>query len=152
MLAGCNEGERTDAEAESTLLGTHQVVHSDGAGEHVERTSANPRRNRGKPSTWTAALDTAAGDPYGRRVADYLVERYWPGVSAAEVRRLDARLALSLDDLCALLERHEQANLTPTSGDWAVVLLALVIVGGVFLLAFGVFTLRRLTAGPSDPR
>jgi hypothetical protein len=34
----------------------------------------------------------------------------------------------------ALLERHEQANVKPTSGDWAIVLLAFVVVGGVFLL------------------
>ena len=27
-----------------------------------------------------------------RRVADYLVERYWPGVTAADVRGLDAGL------------------------------------------------------------
>jgi hypothetical protein len=34
----------------------------------------------------------------------------------------------------ALLERHEHANVTPTSGDWAVVLIAFVVVGGGVLL------------------
>ena len=34
----------------------------------------------------------------------------------------------------ALLERHAQPGVTPTSGDWAIVLLALVVVGGVLLL------------------
>ena len=34
----------------------------------------------------------------------------------------------------ALLERHEQANVKPTSGDRAIVLLAFIVVGGVFLL------------------
>lgn len=34
----------------------------------------------------------------------------------------------------ALLERHAQPGVRPTSGDWAVVLLAFVVVGGVFLL------------------
>ena len=34
----------------------------------------------------------------------------------------------------ALLERHEQAGVKPTSGDWAIVLLAFVVVGGVVML------------------
>lgn len=34
----------------------------------------------------------------------------------------------------ALLERHERPNVKPTSGDWAIVLLALVVVGGVLLI------------------
>jgi hypothetical protein len=34
----------------------------------------------------------------------------------------------------ALLERHEQPGVKPASGDWAVVLLALVVVGGVLLV------------------
>jgi hypothetical protein len=34
----------------------------------------------------------------------------------------------------ALLERHEQASIRPTSADWAVVLLAFVVVGGVVIL------------------
>ncbi len=65
----------------------------------VERTAERPRRNRGKPSIWASALDIPAGDPYRRTVADYLVERYWPGVSAADVRRLDARLSGAVGDV-----------------------------------------------------
>ena len=34
----------------------------------------------------------------------------------------------------ALLERHAQPGVKPASGDWAIVLLALVVVGGVLLL------------------
>ena len=34
----------------------------------------------------------------------------------------------------ALLERHAQPGVKPSSGDWAIVLLALVVVGGVLLL------------------
>ena len=41
----------------------------------------------------------AACNPYGRRVADYLVERYWPGVSPADVRRLDERLSAAGGDV-----------------------------------------------------
>jgi uncharacterized protein YbaA (DUF1428 family) len=32
-------------------------------------------------------------------VADYLVERYWPGVRAPDVRRLDARLFAAAGDV-----------------------------------------------------
>jgi len=34
----------------------------------------------------------------------------------------------------ALLERHERPGATPTSGDWAIVLLAVVVIGGVLAL------------------
>jgi hypothetical protein len=34
----------------------------------------------------------------------------------------------------ALLERHERPGVKPTSGDWAVVLLAVVIIGGLLTL------------------
>ena len=34
----------------------------------------------------------------------------------------------------ALLERHERPGVKPTSGDWAVVLLAVVVVGGALAL------------------
>lgn len=34
----------------------------------------------------------------------------------------------------ALLERHEQASVKPTSADWAIVLLAFVVVGGAVML------------------
>jgi hypothetical protein len=34
----------------------------------------------------------------------------------------------------ALLERHEQPGVKPTSGDWALVLLAFAVVGGVVLI------------------
>ena len=34
----------------------------------------------------------------------------------------------------ALLERHERPGVTPSSGDWAVVLLAIVIIAGVLAL------------------
>jgi len=34
----------------------------------------------------------------------------------------------------ALLERHERPGAQPTSGDWAVVVLALVVIGGVLVL------------------
>jgi len=49
----------------------------------------------------------------------------------------------------ALLERHEQAGVTPTSGDWAIVLLAFVVVGGVFLLvALSAFWMLYLIVRP----
>jgi hypothetical protein len=32
-------------------------------------------------------------------VADFLVERYWPGVGAADVRRLDALLSTAVGDV-----------------------------------------------------
>jgi len=34
----------------------------------------------------------------------------------------------------ALLERHERPDVTPTSGDWAIVLFAVVIIGGLLAL------------------
>jgi len=34
----------------------------------------------------------------------------------------------------ALLERHERPGVTPTSGDWAIVLFAVVIIGGLLAL------------------
>jgi hypothetical protein len=34
----------------------------------------------------------------------------------------------------ALLERHERPGVRPTSGDWAVVVLAFVVIGGVLAL------------------
>ena len=34
----------------------------------------------------------------------------------------------------ALLERHERPGATPTSGDWAIVLVAVVVIGGVLAL------------------
>jgi hypothetical protein len=49
----------------------------------------------------------------------------------------------------ALLERHERANVKPTSGDWAIVLLAFVVVGGVFLLvALSAFWMVYLVVRP----
>jgi hypothetical protein len=48
----------------------------------------------------------------------------------------------------ALLERHERPGVRPTSGDWAIVLLAVVVIGGVVALvllsaATMVYTLLR---------
>lgn len=48
----------------------------------------------------------------------------------------------------ALLERHERPGVKPTSGDWAIVLLAFVVIGGALALvltsvAFMAYTLLR---------
>jgi hypothetical protein len=48
----------------------------------------------------------------------------------------------------ALLERHERPGVRPTSGDWAIVLFAVVVIGGVLALlllsaAMMVYTLLR---------
>jgi hypothetical protein len=49
----------------------------------------------------------------------------------------------------ALLERHERPGVTPTSGDWAVVLVAFVVVGGaVALVALSVFWMVYTIARP----
>ena len=46
-----------------------------------------------------------------------------------------ADIALKSNSLnLALLERHERPGATPTSGDWAIVLLAVVVIGGVLAL------------------
>jgi hypothetical protein len=48
--------------------------------------------NRGKPSIRAGHLARAAGRIYGRRMMGFLVERYWPGVTAADIRAVDERL------------------------------------------------------------
>jgi hypothetical protein len=49
-------------------------------------------RNQRKPSIRAEPLAPALARPYGRAVHGYLVERYWPGVSAGEVREACLRL------------------------------------------------------------
>ena len=49
-------------------------------------------RNQRKPSIRAEPLALAFSRPYGRAVQGYLVERYWPAVSAEEVREACLRL------------------------------------------------------------
>jgi hypothetical protein len=49
-------------------------------------------RNRGKPLIRAARLARVAGRAYGRHMVGFLVERYWPGVTAADVDAVDRRL------------------------------------------------------------
>jgi hypothetical protein len=52
-------------------------------------------RNQRKPSIRAEALVPVFARLYGRAVHGYLVERYWPGVSADEVREACLRLTAS---------------------------------------------------------
>ena len=45
----------------------------------------------------------------------------------------------------ALLERHERPGVKPTSGDWAIVLLAIVLIGGVLALVLTSVVLMAYT-------
>ena len=45
----------------------------------------------------------------------------------------------------ALLERHERPGVKPTSGDWAIVLLAFVVIGGVLALVLTSVALMAYT-------
>jgi hypothetical protein len=46
----------------------------------------------------------------------------------------------------ALLERHERPDVKPTSGDWAIVLIAMVLVGGMLALVLTSVALMAYTA------
>ena len=46
----------------------------------------------------------------------------------------------------ALLERHERPGVKPTSGDWAIVLIAMVLVGGMLALVLTSVALMAYTA------
>ena len=46
----------------------------------------------------------------------------------------------------ALLERHERPGVMPTSGDWAIVLIAMVLVGGMLALVLTSVALMAYTA------
>jgi len=48
--------------------------------------------NRGKPSIRAAHLAPIEGHTYGLHMAGFLVERYWPGVTAADVDAVCRRL------------------------------------------------------------
>jgi hypothetical protein len=52
-------------------------------------------RNQRKPSIRAEPLAPAFARLYGRAVHGYLVERYWPGLSADEVREACLRLTAS---------------------------------------------------------
>jgi hypothetical protein len=48
--------------------------------------------NRGKPSIRAADLARVGSQTYGRHMVGFLVERYWPGVTAADVDAVGHRL------------------------------------------------------------
>src|SRR5450755_2243569 len=48
--------------------------------------------NGGKPSIRAVHLARVATRTYGRHMMGFLVERYWPGVTAADVDAVDRRL------------------------------------------------------------
>ena len=50
------------------------------------------RGNRGKPSIRVGDLARVRTRTYGRHMLGFLVERYWPGVTAADVEAVGRRL------------------------------------------------------------
>lgn len=58
----------------------------------VDARRAKRAGNRGKPSIWAAVWRRRSVAPYVQAMQGFLVERYWPGVTSADVRDVDDQL------------------------------------------------------------
>ena len=63
-----------------------------GLGRAADVKGPGRMRNRGKPSAWEADLACAGRGIYGQPMGGFIVERYWPGVTEADVDRAAAAL------------------------------------------------------------